>query len=205
MTVKLPVKLQIMSKKIKLRLFFILFLPCLFLGCTTIVITRFVVSRDVPLDPIFTVIPYNNYYEQVNYANKIEECLIELGVKTVTRPTIKEIVKKQSLETGQKAQDINKLLMSNKKTEAITIESYYSYEEFNADYVIFSDYLSKRVKIVNKETREVLATFQIDIGTTYSKEMEEYSFKKILHGALKCLGINVKDLPAPPEQKYLYR
>jgi len=166
---------------------------CLVLGCAKI--THFVVLRDAPLNPIFTVIPYNNFYEQVNYANKIEESLIELGVKIVTRPTVKEIIKRQKTEAGQKVVDVNELLMSGKTAEAIVIESYFSYDEFNADYIIFSDVLSKRVKIIKKDTREILATFKIEVGTT-STEIKEYCFKKILYDALKSLGINVNELPA---------
>ncbi|MCX8014394.1 MAG: hypothetical protein N2748_00095 [candidate division WOR-3 bacterium] len=152
------------------------------------------VLRDTPENPVFTVIPYNNYYEQINHANKIEEILIELGVKVVSRPTIKEIIKKQTLEADRKALDINELLFSGKAAEAIVIESYFSYDEMDADYIIFSDVLSKRVKIIKRDSREILATFQIKDNQPYEEQKENY-FKNVLRDALKSLGINVKELP----------
>ena len=47
--------------------------------------TVFLVQRDVPSSPTFTVIPANDYLYQVDFATQIEGHLISCGVK-VTLP-----------------------------------------------------------------------------------------------------------------------
>ena len=164
-----------------------------------------IVQRDVPSSPSFTVIPFNRHHFQIDYANKIEESLITLGVKTYNRPTLKDITKKIGTaeeniggEAIKKHPDINQLLMSGKTEEAVTIEEYMEFSEIKAEYIITSDIISKRIKIIRNGTGEILASFKASLRTPTTGETKEYKFNKMIRDALVALGISVKDLPPLP-------
>lgn len=181
----------------------VLFIFILTLGCGQRIITKFVVQRDTPQNPIFTVIPFhsvmakNEYYNQIVFSHRIEEVLVKLGVKTVNVPAVKSVSK--TIKEGSEATEVNeeKLFSSGKKAEETLVEVFFAYEESSADFIIFTNVFNGRVRIVNKNSKEVVATFQITIGSTVSKIEKEYLFEKIIHDALNALGIQVKDLPKP--------
>jgi hypothetical protein len=180
-------------------------------GCETT--NNFVVLRDVPTKPSFTVIPYNNYHYQGVFASKIEEALITLGLKTVSPPTVKEVTKASGLNVKEDGVVQNEVvqkevvqkmtaLLSGKSAQAISIEEYMAYEDIDADYIISSDEISKRLKIIMVKTKEIVATFTIDnsnSGNVSVEEIRDYAFKKQIQNALIALGIKVRELPKPPE------
>jgi len=167
---------------------------------------NFIVMRDVPPTPSFTVIPFNFYHSQINFANQIEEALITLGVKTVERPSTKRVTtKKERVAQASDVdvdQKIDAMLFSGKSAQAISIEEYIAYDEIKSDYIISSDVLSNRVKIVRLETEEILATFIMHLDPLGGLE-NDYKFKKNIQDALVALGINVRSLPVPPPPQEL--
>ncbi len=179
-------------------LFFILAMSFL-VGCDAQTITSFVVLRDVPVNPTFTIIPFNYYHAQIAYANRAEEALIKSGVRTVSPPNLKEITKKKSLAANKEG-ILGNILSSKKTAAAVTIESYFEYGDVSADYILRTDALSKRVKIIKKETREVLASFIINENVLVASKIErDYGFNKVIHDSLESLGIKVRGLPEPPK------
>lgn len=57
----------------------------------------FIVQREVPENPVFTVIPLTYDQNQRYYADMFEETLISFQIKTVAPPTLKEVeTKKQA-------------------------------------------------------------------------------------------------------------
>ena len=181
-------------------------------GCTEIT-TKFVVRRDVPETPSFTVIPFNLYHKQLVFAGQIEEVLIYLGVKTYIRPALKEIITKKgkgdekfagrSLGDGD---SISELLMSGKTADAITIEEYLSYDDIKSEYIIHADVFSKRIKIIRTKTSEILVSFEVLVGNVNvdAGETKEYKFKKLFHDALEGLGLKIEALPPLPSQPVSY-
>jgi hypothetical protein len=178
----------------KLLLILIFLIVCTaFFSCTR-VSTKFVVLRDTPLKPVFTVIPFNNSYRQIDYANQVEEVLIKLGVKVEQRPTIKEIVTSKGLGEEKTVVDLYKSLAAGKKNESVVVESYLAYDEFKADYIVLSDLLSRRLKVINRNTKEVLTSLRMG-------RARGYGFEKIIYDSLRSLEITVKDLPKPVTKK----
>jgi hypothetical protein len=62
----------------------------LFTGCVTS--NNFVVLRDVPPNPSFSVISATDYWGQHDFANQVEEALVNLGVAVITPPASKEVL-----------------------------------------------------------------------------------------------------------------
>jgi hypothetical protein len=190
----------------KMKTLIIILLAIMLGGCETT--NNFVVLRDVPTKPSFTVIPYNNYHYQGVFASKVEEALIALGLKTISPPTVKEVTKASGLNVQQNGVEQNEVvqkmtaLLSGKSAHAISIEEYMAYEDIEADYIISSDEASKRLKIVMVKTKEIVATFTIDNSNSVNVSVEgirDYAFKKQIQNALIALGIKVRELPKPPE------
>lgn len=188
-----------------MKTLFITLLAIMLGGCAT---NNFVVLRDVPTKPSFTVIPYNNYHDQGVFASKVEEALITLGLKTISPPTVKEVTKTSGLnvqEDGVVQSDVAQkmtALLSGKSAQALSIEEYMAYEDIDADYIISSDEISKRLKIIMVKTKEIVATFTIDNSSSVNvsvKGIRDHAFKKQLQDALIALGITVRELPKPPE------
>lgn len=121
-------------------------------GCYTIHQTTFIVQRDVPQNPTFTVIPANYTFSEVTFAQTIEGCLIGAGVKVVQRPATKSV---QTEEVKTKNKPTPEPALEGKGI-AVT-ESFWAYEPTDADYYIQTYSVSRQMKIVKTETQEVLA------------------------------------------------
>lgn len=78
------------------------------------------------------------------------------------------------------------------------MENYVTYDETDADYLIFVEESQKRIKIVKKDSKEILATFLIFINKNETEEQRAYTFIKTIHDSLETLGFKVKELPKPP-------
>ncbi len=68
------------------------------------------------------------------------------------------------------------------------VEKYYTLDESTADYLIFTESGSKRIKIVKRTARQVIATFTIAIA-------DKAVLVADIYGALKELNIPVKNKP----------
>lgn len=159
------------------------------IGCAVPVDTiHYVVLRDVPEKPSFVVLPAYLTPGQFEYADKIEVSLIKAGVKVVTRPPQKAVVTQKGIGAAE-AQPPTEI-PSVKQAGATMTESYYSYTDIIADYVVVGDEDSKRLKIIKHETQELLTSLELKPGRGFATD----DFRdKTISDALKALGIKVKE------------
>ncbi|TAK56670.1 MAG: hypothetical protein EPO24_10925 [Bacteroidetes bacterium] len=171
------------------KLTFLIFL--LFIGCSPSVFHGYVVQRDVPQNPSFVVIPASDYYDEIAYANKMEACLIRLGLKVVTRPGQKFVV----TEKGTAKANLNN---ENSETELNAgglgrTEKYWALDSTSADYYIHSFLELQQIKVVKKSTKEVLTIFSTNIKPRRMRTKEVWENHEILiHDAFESLGFSVK-------------
>ena len=143
----------------------------------------FVVLRDVPQDPSFTVIPANDYLYQIEFANKVEEYIISAGVKVVSRPALKEVEAKK--EVGQEEAKSGEA----KGAHGTLTEKYIAFDETNADYIISTYADSRQIKIIKKTSKEILSTFELKAVKRGDETISEDS---LVYQALMKLGIPVR-------------
>ena len=135
-------------------------------GCATT--TVYLVKRDVPENPSISVFPANYFTSfiysirpdaEIKYANEIEFAVIEAGVKIVQRPGIKIVKTTKGAAKGRGEEDV--------EVAAMTMEEYYAETTGpKPDYIILTYLLENRIRILKRETGEVL----------YSGCISEYNY-----------------------------
>jgi hypothetical protein len=169
-------------------------------GCNAA--TRYVIIRDVPDNPSFVVLSFNDYQLQIACADYAESALIASGVRVLRRPNVKDIETRKGIggtksglgtnteENYNQRQALAKM-RSDEEYET-RIEKYKEIEDMRADYVVETNgnimyyegqpYLeSIIVKITKKSEKTILCSF---VSTQSSIGLDMYS-------ALKSLGIHV--------------
>ena len=136
----------------KLCIFLILILT----SCGT---KEYIVLRDVPENPTFTVIPADNYLSEVAFANRIERYLISAGVKVVQRPGMKHIQTEQSEAERQSKSD-----SSTEAAGKVLTETYFMREPTAADYIVLTYRHSLQIRIIKNKTQEVLTVLSLPIA-----------------------------------------
>ena len=164
----------------------------------------FVVYRDVPENPTFVVLPATNYLYQVEFANTVEAVIIRAGAKVVDRPGTKEIVSESKLGQAQVQGGVTPSgtdAAGAKEAEAKRTERYFEYGEINADYIVQTYADAKQVRIIKKDTGEILAVIESDYpGSSSSSFVDKSAYGGYkIHKALESMGIPVK--PAKPKFK----
>ena len=144
-------------------------------GCSQ---THFVVLRSVPQSPSFVVIPANAYLHEVEFANKIEQAIINSGVKVVMRPSTKEVTTEQTIEEAK----------DSRASGVRLTERYFAFEEIDADYIVQTYVSSHQVKITKQETQEVLSV--LTLTTPHNAPSAEWR-RKFFTRALAKMGIPV--------------
>ena len=153
--------------------------------------TTFIVQRDVPQKPTFTVMPANNSFSEVTFASTVESCLIGAGVKVVQPPATKS-VQTEEVKTKNKTTPERDL---EGKGIAIT-ETFWAYEPTDADYYIQTNSVSRQMKVVKTETQEVLAILIMPRVSPIENTATETKYTYIAK-ALLNLGI-IKQKKAQP-------
>lgn len=136
-------------------------------GCETT--TVYLVRRDVPENPAVSVFPANYFTSfvysarsdaEIKYANQIEFAVIEAGVKLIQRPGIKTIKTIKGAAKGRGEEDV--------EVAAMTIEEYYTETTGpKPDYIILTYLLENRIRILKRETGEVLYSGYITKDPSY--------------------------------------
>ena len=155
-------------------------------------VPHFIVYRDVPESPSLVVIPANDYMQEVFFANEIEEAIISCGVKVVKRPSTKRIRTEKSIGglEGNRVRDPDASLTSVREADAKRVESYWEYESIDADYLV-ETYVGKRnVKILKRDTREVLTVFY---ANDYVEEGARFSWRHKVCQTLKHMGVQTNN------------
>ena len=153
---------------------------------------HFIVYRDVPEFPSFVVIPANNFMHEVLFANEIEEAIISCGVKVVLRPSTKQVTTEKSVSgvQGNQVHESDTAVASVRGTDSKRVERYKAYESIDADYMV-ETYVGKRnVKVLKRDTREVLTVFY---ANDYVEEGARYSWRHKVCQTLKHLGIQANN------------
>jgi len=163
-----------------LKQFSILILALIISSCANT--TSFVVLRDVPNNPSLTVLPANDYLSEVVFATNIESYIIQSGIRVLQRPGSKEV---QTTKTVSQAGGQTNLAA---ESGATLTERYYSLDESKADYLIYTYASSRQIKIVKKETSEILSTFILPLGSGYIQNPEA----GVILESLKSLGLPVR-------------
>ena len=158
-----------------------------FLGCSTKY--EFVVLRDVPKAPSFVVIPPNRYMYETVFANKVEEIIMGLGVKVVRRPATKAVT--ETVEkgvAGLKAED-GKLMQGAGSHQLV--ESYFAYADLNADYIVHTYSSSEQVRIIKRETGEILVSLNLsDYYNINQGELRKRDiYRELISVALHKMGV----------------
>ena len=177
-----------MDKQIKVLVcLFLLVGGTVFLGCSTKY--EFVVLRDVPKTPSFVVIPPNRYMYETVFANQVEEIIMGLGVKVVRRPATRAVT--ETVEkgiTGLQAED-GKLMQGSGSHQLV--ESYFAYADLNADYIVHTYSSSEQVRIIKRETGEILVSlnlshyYNINQGELNKRDIH----RKLIAAALHKMGV----------------
>jgi len=179
----------------------------------------FIVRRDVPENPSFVVIPVSWHEDDIEYADTFEETLIKFGLKVVNRPSIRNVTETKGVvsnigtetkgvvsNTGTETKGVVSNIGTEQTGSKTMREEYLSYEATGAHYVILTNVNSKRAKIVNIKTREILSTSKFYVGNfgfieaNYDDEKKRLGVKndfelalyKILEGAGITLKISLK-------------
>jgi hypothetical protein len=175
--------------------FFLLLSVFILQGCVSSNNPIYIVSRDVPENPSFTVIPFNNYQLQISCTDSVESALISSGVKVVKRPEVKEVENRKGYGGEQKQIDQPNENINSKGAFETRIERYSEYEEIKSDYIIETNctvqsyqgslYIEgMNVRITKTISKEILASFQSNLN----------DIKNDMNEALRTLGIKVYTL-----------
>ena len=160
---------------------------------------QYIVYRDVPELPSFVVRPPNNYMHEILFANEIEEAIIGCGVKVVQRPGTKQVTTEASIGgmQGERIHDPGTAVTSVREADAKRVESYYEYENIDADYVAETCVDKRQVRILKKETLEVLTVFYAN--DYLIKPGKRLSWRYKVYETLRRMGIQVRNpIPAAP-------
>jgi hypothetical protein len=162
-------------------LIFPLFFLTMATGCAPKYI--YVVQRDTPIKPVFTVIPSDStYYSAARLASDTELALIKLGLSVVNPPIRKSVTKKSGVE--KEARDASKGKASAEEIK----EEFNVFDETNADYVIQIEARNDNFKIVKKDTLEILAVEKARLFSQYQGTSSEWK----LYDLFTALGFTVK-------------
>ncbi len=170
-----------------------------FFGCSNTKY-QYVVLRDVPQSPTFVVIPPNRYMYEIEFANTVEEIIMSLGVRVVDRPATKEVTETtEKGVAGAKADDSK--LMAGERSHQL-VESYFAYEDLKADYIVRSYSNSKQVRIIKRQSEEILASINLSHYPTPIGDIEKRdSYRYIIFFFLDNMGISVIQPPNPMQVK----
>ena len=156
-------------------IFSFVFLPAI-TGCQVPSYNQFVILRNVPESPSFVVIPPNNYLDQVAFANEIEAAIISVGVKVVMRPATKDVTKEVAVEGGIAAVEGSQA--AHKSGEGRLIERYAAFEDIEADYIVNTYADSSQIRIMKRQTREILTVLNLSEKIIYRENENKISNRR---------------------------
>ena len=147
-------------------------------SCST---REFVVLRDVPENPSFTVIPAYYAYSEIRFANKVEKCLIGARVKVISHPGTKEIQTEEGKAKGKPTSE-----PALEAAGKVIVEKYHQRESTDADYIVETYAISRQIKIIrNNQTQEILAVLTApaegqNLGPA-PETLQEYVIRALIH------------------------
>ena len=140
-------------------------------GCATPVqhVQRFVVIRNVPLEPTFTVLPANRTSAEIAFANAVELAIVQANGRVLSPPHTAFVIEEHSLKADEiESKMQGKSELSGESTRTL---QYWAYDDLDATYVVntikWGNY-NGQIKIENRKTREVLTVFTVRDEETFA-------------------------------------
>ena len=164
-------------------------LTLLQVGCSS----QYVVRRDVPESPTFSVLPGTVSKSNMDFANTVTGLLISCGVKVVERPAMLSSYteSRSSGSVSAVGLDLSGGLAAvggtgggKGEATAQNIDVVELYDQTRADYVIVAFQNSSHLRIVRRDTKEVLFAGSI---RTSERDRPEKAMRKLL----EALGIRL--------------
>lgn len=181
-----------------LKLFSVFLLAGVFIsGCGSARL-KYVVYRDVPQHPAFTVVPVSYSAADYRFKESTELALIEMGLSVIEAPLKKKFNKKPESNALAAKRDMQ--LHGSEKSVSIDdlIEISEVYDQTKADYVILLNAETNVLKITRQATREIQAVIKYSV-------MEQSGSRFIkLHETLLNLGFKVKAVSKEEKLKMEY-
>ena len=129
-----------------------------------------ILSPETPLRPVFVVVPFNKYSSQIEFANDVEEAIINAGIRAIRYSQAKKEVTTE--EAVGKAQASGETKKSKEKAEGQlqaetvgakrTIKTI-EYEGLDAEYSVETNKIYNRIRIIKLDTQEVLVSANVSV------------------------------------------
>jgi hypothetical protein len=145
---------------------------------------------NVPKRPSFAVVPADDYLYQIFFASTVEQLMISSGLKVFIRPGFK-IISTEEKATGVKA-DVSgaDATGASKKVK----EEYLELKKSPADYIVRTYAGRKQVRIYDRNTDEIKASFELNKPTVNENSV-------LFYDKLKEIGLPVRKLETPQTKK----
>lgn len=152
-----------------MKIFLIVLLCLCSFGCAT---TQYIVLRDVPTNPVITVIPETMDKKDIQFASRITRELIKNKVKVIERPAMITQTTKANAnikQTGWNPETgvLGTVTGSGVKGESVsqtqTGDIVDLYSKTTADYIFVTQY-PDTLKIVKRDSNEILFNDRVFIG-----------------------------------------
>ena len=181
-----------------LKMFFILILTGVLVSACGSSKLKYVVYRDVPQRPAFTVVPVSYSAADYRFKENTESALIEMGLAVIETPLKNKFKTKPESNALTAKRDMQ--LHDAVKSVSIDdfIETAEVYEQSKADYVILLNAQTNVLKITRQTTREIQAVIKYSV-------MDQSGSRFIkLHETLLNLGFKVKAVSKKEKLKMEY-
>ncbi|MDH5764617.1 MAG: hypothetical protein OEZ38_01270 [Gammaproteobacteria bacterium] len=174
-------------------------ISCVFLFLSACgVNTQYVVHRDVPVHPSFTVIPTTYQVEDFQFKARIESFLIRLGLAVIETPLSKRpevITKPESLsKLNSSFSDKNKSLLTAKDL----VDTSIIYDSSVADYILLANSEAGVLKLTQRPSGEILAVIEYTMLDKPGSRLIK------LYEALNSLGFKLKKISTEEKSKMAY-
>jgi hypothetical protein len=121
----------------------------------------------VPRNPSFVVIDATPGHSNIEFANRVEEALLEHGVSVLSAPSLTQVETEQRrglASTGERieAGEHGTASIDDESVgaEASRRERYMAYADTRADYIVYLYDDPARIKITIRDTGEIIASFR---------------------------------------------
>ncbi|MDH5471973.1 MAG: hypothetical protein OEY61_03890 [Gammaproteobacteria bacterium] len=170
---------------------------CLLSACGTVKL-KYVVYRDIPLHPAFTVVPLSYSAADNRFKAMVESSLIAMGISVVEAPLKKQTTMKIE-SNAMRAKREMQLHDSERRLHTDDIvETAMIYDQSKADYVILVNAETSVLKITRQSTGEIQAVIEYGLldkaGSRFIK----------LQDTLISLGFNIKTISEEEKLKMEY-
>ncbi|ASJ38422.1 hypothetical protein M2G59_21320 [Vibrio vulnificus] len=136
---------------------------------------QYITGRDVPQKPAFTVVTTYGTTKDLGYASKVELLLIDMGLSVVTPPARIKTEKTTGGGAAVESLDHTAQIEVGAFTAKV-VQQYSFFDQTKADYIVIVDSINNTIKLIHKETKEVLLVLTEISDPTFHKERIRKAF-----------------------------